>query len=658
MLKQKKIIVDKSDYYRVLITETIPFETPVIFSNDEFYLHCKNSYASTNAVYSLLVNRIVKGVEKSDKYYTIPYVYKIRKSSLEHRRLSLLHPMTQWRMMKFYEKYEKLITYFCDYNAVSIRAPYRVAGSFFQKNSLANLNEYKRGNVQDSNGETFNKNSSSYFAYSGYDRLHKFFDSEDFLSLEKRWPTLWSIDVSKCFDSIYTHSITWATKEKSFIKKNILNGVFATFGNDFDELMQKANYNETNGIVIGPEISRIFAEIIFQRIDKQVSAIAAEAELKIGINFEVRRYVDDIYIFTPDEETAQRIFEIYSNELQKFNLHVNKSKTVKHARPFFTKKSQIINDVNTLINEFCDKFLMKSGEDYLLIPVEIIRELKLSRSFIDAVKSVCISNEVTYDDVSSYIIGALFERIKRIINVEKIEVEQIKTYKSALSVIIEIIFFFYTASPSVSASYKLCSSLILVNRFSEKHINDYSDTIKQRIFELGIDLFKVGVLRKGTDLENLIRLESINVLLALSELGENYLLPPDVVSRIFLSQEKISYFDIIACLFYIRDFPQFDQLKKWVIAKIEECFSEIEKIEQYAELSCLFLDMICCPYIEQGRKAKWVGRYVKRFATVSIPTAAEIHNFVKVAEEQPWFVNWKEIDLLNALERKELKRAY
>ena len=34
--------------------------------------------------------------------------------------------------------------------------------------------------------------------------------------------------------------------------------------------MQRLNYNETNGIVIGPEFSRIFAEIILQRVDKEV----------------------------------------------------------------------------------------------------------------------------------------------------------------------------------------------------------------------------------------------------------------------------------------------------------------------------------------------------------------------------------------------------
>lgn len=34
--------------------------------------------------------------------------------------------------------------------------------------------------------------------------------------------------------------------------------------------MQKSNYNETNGILVGPEFSRWVAEVIFSRIDSEL----------------------------------------------------------------------------------------------------------------------------------------------------------------------------------------------------------------------------------------------------------------------------------------------------------------------------------------------------------------------------------------------------
>ncbi|WP_193853328.1 hypothetical protein [Enterobacter hormaechei] len=37
MSKKKEVRVNKKDFNRVLVTETIPYETPIIVSNDGFY---------------------------------------------------------------------------------------------------------------------------------------------------------------------------------------------------------------------------------------------------------------------------------------------------------------------------------------------------------------------------------------------------------------------------------------------------------------------------------------------------------------------------------------------------------------------------------------------------------------------------------------------
>ena len=63
------------------------------------------------------------------------------------------------------------------------------------------------------------------------------------------------MDIARCFYHIYTHTIAWAVKGKEQAKELIGK---ETFENAFDTLMQHANYNETNGIIVGPEISRIF----------------------------------------------------------------------------------------------------------------------------------------------------------------------------------------------------------------------------------------------------------------------------------------------------------------------------------------------------------------------------------------------------------------
>ncbi|EXS67912.1 hypothetical protein BF95_26490 [Sphingobium sp. Ant17] len=53
------------------------------------------------------------------------------------------------------------------------------------------------------------------------------------------------------------------------------------FANEFDRLMQSMNYNETNGICVGPEISRVFAEIIFSEVDRRILRTLADKKYDI-----------------------------------------------------------------------------------------------------------------------------------------------------------------------------------------------------------------------------------------------------------------------------------------------------------------------------------------------------------------------------------------
>jgi hypothetical protein len=113
--------IKRSDYSRILITETLPFETPIIFSNDGLYAKI-NNIDSEDSFHKTFIKALVfgEGLEKIPNS-TIPYHYKIKKNSIEFRRLALLHPMSQWQVKCFYEKYEKLILHYCSLSPASIR---------------------------------------------------------------------------------------------------------------------------------------------------------------------------------------------------------------------------------------------------------------------------------------------------------------------------------------------------------------------------------------------------------------------------------------------------------------------------------------------------------------------------------------------------------
>ena len=108
-------------------------------------------------------------------------------------------------------------------------------------------------------------------------------------------------------------------------------------GDAFDHLMQSVNARETNGIVIGPEFSRIFAEIILQYIDQKVEQELFGKKLYQKSAYECYRYVDDYFLFYNDEKDRDLFIETLTKWLKEFKLQISPSKTEEFERPFITK---------------------------------------------------------------------------------------------------------------------------------------------------------------------------------------------------------------------------------------------------------------------------------------------------------------------------------
>lgn len=466
MSSRKPVKINRRDYARVLVTETLPYETPIIFSNGGLYDQVK-AMGKLDPIHEVFLKFLLTGTGKA----TVPMAYKIRKNSREFRRLSLLHPRAQWKIKEFYEKYEKLILYHCSVSPASIRAPHKVAGSFYKKSAWENLNKYKNDVVSTLTFDEITKHSPSYFTYRHFDRLFKFFDSEDFFELEKKYELMLTLDVSKCFDSIYTHSLSWAVKDKEFTKENKFVG---TFAKAFDDLMMFANHEETNGIVIGPEVSRIFAEILLQRVDCEVIERLEKGRIpyKYGHDFTFRRYVDDVYIFSKKDLVAATVYECYSDVLTLYNLQTNSAKATRTERPFISNKSRLIHGVSQEVNAFLNKFLYQDDDSGILTPHRIKAPWALTRSFIASIQALCSHAEVHYDELSSYLIAVLSERVKAVIGGVELTPDEFgqKDYFNAISVLLEVIFFLYAVSPSVASSYKLCTSIVLSIRFGRHHL--------------------------------------------------------------------------------------------------------------------------------------------------------------------------------------------
>lgn len=650
--------IRRADYDRVLVTETLPYETPVIFSNEGFYKNVRRGGAS-NPILKLLLNSLVygRGPAKLPRS-TIPFSYQIRRNAFEFRRLSVIHPISQWKIREFYRKHENQILRLCMQSAASIRAPRKIASTFYAKSSWENVHQYKTGGVLEEDVDPFSRFSPSFFAYRGYDRLYKFFDSRDYYELEKSYGFSLTLDVSKCFDSIYTHCLSWSVKDKAFTKKHVSVG--STFAQEFDVLMQHANHRETNGILIGPEVSRVFAEILFQGVDKRaIAKLEISHGLKFGDGYSFRRYVDDLFIFAKSENDARTVYDCYSDVLRGFNLHANTSKSVPMRRPFVTKKSRVIREASNKANEFLEKFTQEEERGSRIVPKRIHYPWRLTRNFISTVKALCSANEVEYDEVASYLISVLTERVKKIANndLRRVSDEGREQFKDVCLVLLDVLFFLYSVAPSVSASYKVCTSIVVLKRFAYRHLKVHEMTIKQRIFELTDRLLASGAISLNAAVDSFVPLEAINIALATKELGKDYLLPRDTIARLLPKRKKPSYYDIVCVLFYVGKASDYKTVRSKVLKAAESRLSSFSDIHENTEKACLFLDLLSCPHVRKSTRMVWLKRFFSSLGIVA-PTDAEMLTFLAKAPQAYWFVDWAQPDLLNSLEKKELKQAY
>ena len=79
-----KVRIDKNDINRVLLTELLPYEVPMLFSNDGFYEIVKKNKHT----------HFFEKLKQSQYKYSIPFNYDIAKSNEgDTRCLSIIHPV-------------------------------------------------------------------------------------------------------------------------------------------------------------------------------------------------------------------------------------------------------------------------------------------------------------------------------------------------------------------------------------------------------------------------------------------------------------------------------------------------------------------------------------------------------------------------------------
>ncbi|MBX9445530.1 antiviral reverse transcriptase Drt3b [Dickeya chrysanthemi] len=640
------IKVDTSDSLRTLLTDVLPYELPLWLSNFTMY-HRFKTKSHLNAYEN------ISGLNfKNNSGFYIPLDYYIsRGGNKTPRTISIMHPVAQLRVCNFYHEYDELIEYHCTKSRFSLRHPYRKSTKFYGK---AQEGSKLSDGVESSDEERIV--SSSYFKYKKYPFLYRFFESYEYHRLEKQFHSMLQVDVSKCFSSIYTHSIGWAVKDKRLAKAKPKG----SFDGDFDGLMQLTNYRETNGIIVGPEVSRIFAEIILQKIDLNLVDRMTKKKFKVSKDYEFRRYVDDYFVFHRSEEVKTAFVKALELSLLEYKMYLNEAKTTMVSRPFATDISLAKNSLKLVVNKFYSSRYKQEGTDS-----ESISDLKRPDSkgnkAISEIKMAIANHKVEYSSISNYLVSAITK--KTLVYLSKmLEIKDKEEYHlNWLLVDLDLLFFIHAMDIRIRPTDRIGR---LINDILEKTNNwpeSYKDVIHKKIFDHVKQAMNIFINHS----EDMVGLETLNLLIILTMLPSKYQLHESKVKEYFdyLDRSSVTndfYFRWVTCMLYIESKSEYNQLRENLIKKAEEYLLENDDMFISSEYFMFYFDYLACPHIdEQVRK-----KMMKKVKDITLdhqqnPVTFNVDVQSRIALFKDFIVSWRDPEYLkSSLEKKEYLFSY
>lgn len=672
------IKLDKKDYSRALLTDTYPADTPIIFSNDGLYIngHIVRSGKTdlkskvVSDIYMLLIEPSLNGALSVDVKcqaqlkQTKPFKYKIIKNEVSLRTLSLIHPRSQINYINIYKEHSDYLVSLFEKSSFSIRSPMRVCNSFYLKGEEGVIyNSYKEVNIETIMDELYKKHASSYFSYKGFTRIYKLYSSPLFKELEAQFPLMFFLDVANCFDSIYTHTIAWAAKEKNYIKDHFVDWK-NQFSQKLDTTMQRSNANETNGIPIGSEFSRIFAEIIFQQIDVNIEKGLKNDYAYINeVDYRILRYVDDYIVFGMTEEICKDVSNVISDNLADYNLFVNSDKTYKLERPFCTNKSKIIISLSSCLDYFEKALFQKEHlANRKYYASQIYKKHNFMNKFMNEVRLIALSSDENgYSEVSSYLVSFLSKRVESLIYDYTQYISnggRPGVFVSGIEILLELMLFYYKVHPAINSSNKIAKTVISSVGFFESqedlliYIPLIKDLVTNSIKTFTFDFHKNGK-RKGY-----FSIERLNVILSTSDFEPCFKLPSDYFKTLVKSCDNLNYFETIALLYYFKNHSEYDEIKLQVIKSSMEKIVSYDRVKDDSELVHLILDLSTCPYVPIENRLTIFFLFYTNINMAITPTQEVLNNYINATDGVYWFVNWKSLNIKQLIERNELKSQY
>lgn len=674
-----KLIHISRSQYRVLVSDVLPYERPLFFTNRFFArflkyygVVCKDGRLIATRHQSEGLDemlRIIGGISGDNRK---AYQYAISKDGREGGRLlTIIHPYHQVQMVEFYERNKMLLVDFCNRSHFSLRYPYKVATS--QKRPKGFL-RYLSDDTKKYHSEESIKH---YFAYKHYHNINGFYDDYRFLRAEKKFSMMFKSDIEHCFGSIKPETLSQAMFEAPMDKCR------GSMAEEFF-LLNQSYLGMEKGIVIGPEFSRLYAEIILQRVDRDTEKILDEKGKKRFRDYAFYRYVDDGFLFCNDKETSDLFYAVYDQCLSQYGLKrkesgndASKSKVYDH-RPFLENitagKLALIELVDRHFENRLDTFkgFKKIQRGHYDTPTALDY-----KSFVRSVRAIMGAYNLKYKDVMSYLLGCIQKRLGVLlfefntlykqysyatltnnITSQGVEIKQRyeREFSDFLANLAEALFYLYQSDARMSTSVKtvsIISQLQCFVRGKYKFSDDtWSEKFRQRIV-LSFDA-KITELTRRLFLDMpddpTILMEHLNILELQKCMASSAQLHPAILTDRFMHNENWHFFIIFELLHFIRRDGRYQPLLEVLYEQIRQ---RIERLsiagESDTESVLTFLEAMCCPWIPIERKESFLG-IIKNINKANVTAFAH--------QQKDLFVRWRNYDVLEEVQHINNTEVY
>lgn len=676
----KSLQVSRSKY-RVVISDVLPYERPVFFTNRYFARFLKyygiqcheDKLVATKHVDTVgldLFLRVMGGEAGAERQC---FQYHITKEGHgKGRCLTVIHPYHQVKMVDFYDRYKTLLVYFCKRSNYSIRFPHKIASYQKQQRGFHKI-------MSDEENPADTKESiKHFFAYRHYKNINFFYGDYRFLRAEKRFRRMWKNDLKECFESIDPKSLSRALFGQDMAD---CPGSMAA---DFCQLHRKFK-NRTEGIVIGPEFSRLYAEMILQQVDLDTERRLRRDGILRDRDYVFYRYVDDGFLFYDEDVTKQKFEASYTDSLAAYGQTISGKKQKDFAgRPFLesisTAKVQLLRIVDERFQNRLETFkgFVKMQDNRVDTPTCIDY-----KSFINEVRSVLYrcSEQISYKDIASFLLGIIQKRIVGLLaafnnlyreysksfeegclsnNGLQIKERYERDFISFCMEVVEILFYLLACDLRMSTSIKVVSAINKLQMFVRGRyiIDDETLSAKFPLTVIGnLDdkiSDEIASLMLNTQPKDFNLMEILNVLEVEKVMQKKNQISPSTLhnflGRLSEGSKCLNFFTVFELIHFIKRQDGYDGVKeklyRWIQLKLE-ILRNPRNSDTEAVLT--FMEAMCCPWIDSNQKMEFAR-------AIYGDSAKEVCRFA--AKQRQIFIQWHDYRLTEAIQQINSSEVY